>query len=249
MKNKPLKLIYSIMIAILAFSSILLTILDICCVIDLSVSYFFFIDNAILLVFSIDYIVRLILSEKKQDFFKRNICDLIAIIPFSSIFSLFRITRILRIVKLTKLIKTLKFVKVAAVFSVLWRKIKDILKTNGFIYVLYSSAILILFSSIIMMFVENQSFEDALWWSIVTCTTVGYGDISPTTGFGRIVAIILMLFGIGLIGMLTGAITTYFTTPHKKELSIDGDELQNIIQNMSDDEIQKLTAIAKIIKQ
>ncbi len=47
-------------------------------------------------------------------------------------------------------------------------------------------------------------------------TTVGYGNISPTTGIGRIVAVVLMLFGIDLIGMLTGAITTYFTTLHKK---------------------------------
>lgn len=246
METKVLNLIYNIMITLLAVCSIVLTILDICSFIDLSLSPFFYIDNAILLVFTIDYIVRFVLSEKKQDFFKHNICDLIAIIPFSSIFSFFRIARILRIVKI---IKVLKFVKAVAFLSVLWRKIKGILETNGFIYVLYTSAVLILISSIISMFVENQSFEDALWWSIVTCTTVGYGDISPTTGIGRIIAVVLMLFGIGLIGMLTGAITTYFTTLHKKDNTADTNELQNIINDMNDDEIKKLTEIAKILKQ
>ena len=53
-------------------------------------------------------------------------------------------------------------------------------------------------------------FGDALWWALVTATTVGYGDISPETSGGRIVASILMIVGIGLIGMITGSIATYF---------------------------------------
>ncbi len=52
-----------------------------------------------------------------------------------------------------------------------------------------------------------------LWWSIVTATTVGYGDISPSTGLGRLIALILMATGIGLLGMITGSIATYFIKP------------------------------------
>jgi chorismate synthase len=71
------------------------------------------------------------------------------------------------------------------------------------------------------MYAEKMSFGDALWWSIVTCTTVGYGDYFPTSSIGRIFAVLLMLFGITLIGMLTGSITTYFTKQNTK-ISIKG---------------------------
>ena len=52
-------------------------------------------------------------------------------------------------------------------------------------------------------YAEGMSFSDGLWWSFVTATTVGYGDISPSTIPGRIIATVLMLVGIGLIGSLT----------------------------------------------
>lgn len=57
-----------------------------------------------------------------------------------------------------------------------------------------------------------NTFEDALWWSLVTTTTVGYGDISPVSGGGRVVAAILMIVGIGMIGMVTGSVATYFVS-------------------------------------
>lgn len=102
------------------------------------------------------------------------------------------------------------------------------------------------------MFAENQSFGDALWWSIVTCTTVGYGDISPSTTIGRIVAIILMVFGISLIGMLTGAITMYFTSKQPTEPTESTeklDELNDIFDNLNDEQKKQLIEIAKIISK
>lgn len=60
---------------------------------------------------------------------------------------------------------------------------------------LYVSSVLVLVSSFIMIYTEGKSFLDALWWSIVTVTTVGYGDISPATSIGRVMAVVLMIFG------------------------------------------------------
>jgi len=51
---------------------------------------------------------------------------------------------------------------------------------------------------------------DGIWWSVVTSTTVGYGDLSPVTPIGRGLAVVLMIVGIGTIGMITGSIATYF---------------------------------------
>ncbi|OYD08175.1 hypothetical protein CHM34_08710 [Paludifilum halophilum] len=54
-------------------------------------------------------------------------------------------------------------------------------------------------------------FSDAVWWAIVTTTTVGYGDISPVTLGGRLIAVVLMFTGIGLIGSITASIAGHFT--------------------------------------
>jgi voltage-gated potassium channel len=53
-------------------------------------------------------------------------------------------------------------------------------------------------------------FDDALWWALSTTTTVGYGDIYPETTEGRLVALMLMLTGIGVIGVFTGSIASLF---------------------------------------
>lgn len=53
---------------------------------------------------------------------------------------------------------------------------------------------------------------------MVTTTTVGYGDVSPSTGLGRLVAAVLMVVGIGTIGMITGSIATYFIGDHRHDL-------------------------------
>jgi voltage-gated potassium channel len=62
-----------------------------------------------------------------------------------------------------------------------------------------------------------KTLADALWWTIVTITTVGYGDIYPATLAGRIIAIFLMLIGIGVIGMFTATIATLFVDEKIKE--------------------------------
>lgn len=59
-----------------------------------------------------------------------------------------------------------------------------------------------------------HDYPDALWWAIVTVTTVGYGDRFPTTEGGRIVAVVLMLVGIGLIGTLTATVASVFIKEH-----------------------------------
>ena len=59
-------------------------------------------------------------------------------------------------------------------------------------------------------FEEDRSFYDALWWSIVTVTTVGFGDISPVSLGGRLIGVVLMFFGIGVLGMFTATIAGAF---------------------------------------
>jgi len=68
-----------------------------------------------------------------------------------------------------------------------------------------------------------RSIGDAFWWAIVTTTTVGYGDVSPVTSEGRLIAVALMLVGIGFIGVFTATITSFF---FDQERSDDVEELR-----------------------
>jgi len=83
--------------------------------------------------------------------------------------------------------------------------------------------LIIISSSISILIVENapesniKTAEDALWWAMVTVTTVGYGDKFPVTTDGRIIAVGLMISGVGLFGVFTGYISSIFVNERKKE--------------------------------
>jgi voltage-gated potassium channel len=85
------------------------------------------------------------------------------------------------------------------------------LKAENLHRVLVAALILIIVGSVAFWALEeNLDLADALWWSVVTATTVGYGDISPATTGGRLVGVVLMLLGIGFLGVLTATIAGVF---------------------------------------
>lgn len=242
-----MKKAYEIVICILALVSVVLVCLDLGQVLSLSASPFKWIDSGILLIFTLDYAMRFFKSNDKKAFFKSNIFDLIAILPFNSILSFFRAFRIFRVLRLTKLAKLSRLLRAGAFLGVFRSKLRSILHTNGLNYVINANIALICVSAVAMHFVEDMALSDALWWSIVTCTTVGYGDLSPTTGIGRVIAVLLMLFGISLVSMLTGAITTYFTKNQKSE--DNSRNLEEIIKNLDESEKEKVLKFIEIIKE
>jgi voltage-gated potassium channel len=99
--------------------------------------------------------------------------------------------------------------------------VEAILKHHSLFRVLIAAvATLVLGAWLVLLFEENakgsniHNYPDALWWAIVTVTTVGYGDRFPVSEGGRIVAVVLMLVGIGLIGVLTATVASVFIKEH-----------------------------------
>lgn len=182
------------------------------------------IERMIYAVFFIDYFVRLIVSKDKKEFFKMNLFDLIAIIPFNSAF---RVFRIMKFTKLLKFGKITKLFRIGSVSARILTKSRQFINTNGFKYVLVLSCTAVLAATFGIMYFEGMSFSDALWWSFVTATTVGYGDLSPSTNAGRIIASLLMIVGIGLIGSLTSSITSYFL--HANEPTFSSDKVEMVL--------------------
>lgn len=241
LKNK-LKIIYEVIMILLAIAvvSILMieTFLDIG---EKTAEIFYSIDLYILIIFAIDYFTRLLfLTNNKKEFVKNNILDLIAIIPFSSVFRVARVARLARLgrlarlsrmSKITRLLRFLKLFRAMALLKKATNIGKEILLTNGLYLVALFTMFVILFGALGMYQLEKgvsvNSFGDSLWWSFVTATTVGYGDISPVTTAGRLLASVLMVIGIGFVGMVTGTIATYFVNKAEK-LSKKDKEIEQI---------------------
>ncbi len=100
-------------------------------------------------------------------------------------------------------------------------RVEAVLRHHSLFRVLIAAAVtLFLGAWMVLLFEEKakgsniHSYPDALWWAIVTVTTVGYGDRFPVTAGGRTVAVILMLLGIGLIGVLTATVASVFIKEH-----------------------------------
>lgn len=232
--------IYDIVISSLAAAAVILVLIDFSE--DLN-EWQMILNQVILSVFTVDYAVRFWNAPKKKKFFKENICDLIAILPFHTIFRLF------------KFVSITKFANIPRVFALLYRPLKKtrrFFNTNGFKYVVFVTAAMILAGGIMIHFAEGMSYADGIWWAFVTATTVGYGDISPSTFYGRAIAMALMLVGIGLIGTVTSTLTSYFLDARKKSVK---NETIDLIKNrlddldsMSDEDIDDICKMLKSLK-
>ncbi len=85
------------------------------------------------------------------------------------------------------------------------------------LFVAYISAIQITISERNVDGSNIKSFEDGLWWAVTTVTTVGYGDRFPTTTEGRLLAVLLMLVGISLVGVITASVASWFVRISQEE--------------------------------
>lgn len=226
------KIFYEIAFGILAIVSVVLAIIDMHSGLTTLQSN---IDIIIWLIFVVDYTVRFILAKDRKYFIKENIFDLIAILPFSSAMRIFRSFKMLKLLKIVKMLKVLRF---TAVLGRAYKNFSAFFNTNGFKYVLFFSIFIVLTGGTLISYVENRSFSDGIWWAFVTTTTVGYGDISPATDIGRIIACVLMLVGIGLIGSLTSTITSFFMNKPTNQVASNDrvDMVLKMYNELNDDE-------------
>ena len=227
MKRKWLfKDYYDTTIIILALISVVLVLLGFAEIVDLDNPPYSIIDILLWGVFVVDYGWRFFLSKGKWRFIIENIFDLLSILPLNAIFTVFRLGRIFRLARLTKLLKLTRLLRIVGLTGKLEKKIGKLLRTNGLLYIFYLNSFIVLVGSSILSVVEEKSFSESLWWALVTVTTVGYGDIVPNSIFGKWLAVLLMLVGIGTIGMLTSALTNFFVKDNSDE-QIKLDKLQD----------------------
>lgn len=242
--SKQQHLIYDILISSLAVFAVALIIIDLS---EGLTGWEIQADRLILAVFVVDYLARLHAAPDKKHFIRSNICDLIAILPFHTIFRAFKLVRSASLLKLFKLPRLFAFL-----YRPL-RKAKVFFNTNGFKYVVFITALLIVLGGILIHFAEGMSLGDGIWWSFVTATTVGYGDISPHTLYGRIIAMFLMIVGIGLLGTVTSTITSYFLKTNRKNvhnaaLELVQEQLDHF-ESLSEEDVEEICGILRGLKR
>jgi voltage-gated potassium channel len=147
-------------------------------------------------IFCLEYITRLLLAGNKLWFVRTHWFDLaILILP------------VLRPLRAMRLFNALR---------VLNRHATTLTRGRLALYVLGTSALIVTVAALAVLEAERghpdstiESFPAALWWAVCTVTTVGYGDLYPATVEGRLVAVALMIGGLGLIGFTTGSLASW----------------------------------------
>ncbi|SCK52694.1 ion channel [Streptomyces sp. WMMB 322] len=148
-------------------------------------------------VFALDYLIRLIRAENRWAYFKSNLFVLATVaLPF------FRPLRMLRLL---------------TVLNVLHRRAEASLRGQVTTYACGAAGLLMLCGALAVLDAERgtdganiDSFTDAIWWAFATVTTVGYGDAYPVTLTGRLVAVLLMIAGIAVLGVVSASLASWF---------------------------------------
>jgi voltage-gated potassium channel len=160
------------------------------------------------------------------------------------VFSFPRLPNLLALVRLARLARPLRLLRLTGVTAWGLGSMKEILGRRGLLHVAAITTLLILVGGGCLSILEPETvkggFGDGIWWAIVTATTVGYGDISPSTLWGRIIAAVLMFVGIGLMSTLAASITSYFVqqtaNTEFKELSERLDRIEGMLTQLTEQE-------------
>jgi voltage-gated potassium channel len=167
-------------------------------------------------VFTLEYLARIFVADNKPKFIFSffGLIDLFAILPFYLSFGLdLRSLRVLRMFRLFRLLKLVRYNRAMRHFAKAM-----LLAKEQIILFMGVTLVLIYFAAIGIYYFENEaqpehfsSIFDSLWWSIVTLTTVGYGDVYPITVGGRIFTFFILLIGLGIVAIPTGIISSSLT--------------------------------------
>lgn len=177
------------------------------------------IDNVVCVVLLADFAIRFRRARSKLAFMKWGWIDLLASIPAIEALRLGRLVRIIRVLRLLRGVRLIH-----RVLSTAFRNKMQ----GGFAAASLAVFLLLCFSSVSILICEQdphsniKTAEDAIWWSVTTVTTVGYGDRYPVTSEGRLVAVILMISGLGLFGTISGLTAAmYMGTPEKHDAVLE----------------------------
>jgi voltage-gated potassium channel len=176
------------------------------------------------IVFGLDYVVRIVLAERKWRYVGTHLLDLaILLLP---------------------MLRQLRALRVVTVISVLNRQLRDDFRGRVAVYVGGTVALVGFIASLAVLDAERDApeasittFGDALWWTLTTISTVGYGDRYPVTFEGRLVAATLMVAGIALLGVVTASIASWFVENLRRAGAAAAEEVADVAEDVAEIEL------------
>jgi len=227
--HTPAGRLFDILLLVLILYSIVIVMLESVPRIDSKYHQFLNISEwVVTILFSIEYILRIICINRpsKYIFSFFGIIDFLSTIPKylsllfvgSQYFTAFRALRLLRVFRI------LKLVRFVGESNNLVRAMRAS-RTKIFVFVFFVLIISVLLGTL-MYLIEGpehgfNSIPHSVYWTIVTLTTVGYGDISPETPLGQLIATLIMIIGYGIIAVPTGIVSAESVSEKNKETAID----------------------------
>ncbi len=194
-----------------------------------------YLEDGLCVIFFFDFLRSLRLAHDKWGYFLRGggWLDLLGSIPISA-FAIFRIARIFRIIRLLQKMTGREFRRIFT----------GRLAENTLLFTLVAALILVFTIAWLVLLAEQsapnaniKTYHEAVWWAFVTITTVGYGDYFPVTGWGQTFAVILMFFGLGIIGVLSSYLaSTFISLQRRRKEKVGGVNEQGEDNNEDENE-------------
>lgn len=194
------------------------------------------INSVTLIVFIVDYILRMITADYYLEkgaksfliypFTPIAIIDLISILPFIlTVSNGFKVLRLLRIIKTLRVFRSFKIFRYSKNFDRIVKVLK--LEAKPLFAVLSLAIFYVMFTSLTMFSIEPQTFNsffDAVYWSVISLTSIGYGDIYPVTDIGRAFTVISSIVGVAIIALPSGIITAGYMEVLREDKSRPKDD-------------------------
>jgi voltage-gated potassium channel len=225
--------------------------------------FFFVFEMVSVSIFGTEYTLRIWASAASSSKWKSplskrlayifsftGLVDLLAILP--SLLSIFIGSVDLRWLRVLRMVRLLKISHYSSALEDLVSAIRH--ESASFTAAMYLLVLALFFSSSALYIVESDvqpnefgSIPETMWWSIITLTTVGYGDASPITALGKIIAAMTALMGVMTVALLTGIVANAFAQQVQRRSSIFEAEVVHALADgeISDDEAKKIEALRK----